>query len=85
MEVSALPMRRHPILSGQGDVGVDGAMCGDDQQQLGMVFKWVRGEQEMVSYEQQGWSCVGRRWQESTDRWSYLMRRDDDGSSSSNP
>ena len=40
-----------------------------------MTFQWVRGEQEMVSYEQEGWSTVARRWQESTDQWSYLMRR----------
>jgi len=52
---------------------MDGPMCGYEQQQL--TFQWVRGEQEMVSYEQEGWSTVARRWQESTDQWSYLMRR----------
>lgn len=24
-----------------------------------------------------GWACVARRWQASTDRWTYLMRRDE--------
>jgi len=43
---------------------------------MAIIFQWVRSEQALVEYEQAGWTCVGRRWQASTDRWSYLMRRD---------
>ena len=57
--------------------GVDGVMPEDDQLQL-ILFLWLRSPEKVIQWESLGWVLVGRRWQASTDKWSYLMRKDND-------